>query len=178
MNSNIKCILAFTAGAVIGAAVSAKYLNKKYELIAQDKIDSIKSEYCTPRCETVKPTEMEVYENIASRYSKPTEPETSSVNIEDDDKPYVITPEELGDVDEYDTDTLYYYADGVLVTLQDEIVEDVEGTVGKDFANHFGEYEDDSVCVRNPRHKCDYEILRDFRRFVDVKTARPREAEE
>lgn len=45
---------------------------------------------------------------------------------------------------------------------------DIEDTVGEDFAEHFGEYEDDSVFIRNDRLRCDYEILRDNRSFSDV----------
>lgn len=33
---------------------------------------------------------------------------------------------------------------------------------------HFGEYEEDAVFVRNDAKKCDYEILKDLRRFCDV----------
>ena len=40
--------------------------------------------------------------------------------------------------------------------------------VVEDFADHFGEYEDDSVFVRNNRLKCDYEILRDEGEYSDL----------
>ena len=40
--------------------------------------------------------------------------------------------------------------------------------VGLDSLTHFGEYEDDSVFVRNDVMKCDYEILLDHRNYKDV----------
>ena len=96
------------------------------------------------------------------------------------DKPYVIAPEEFGEMDGYNTISLTYYADNVLADDIDELVEDVDETVGLDSLNHFGEYEDDSVFVRNDRLRSDYEILRDNRTYEDwvVSRRHPHSAEE
>jgi hypothetical protein len=169
-------------GVAVGVAASWKFFKTKYEQIAQNEIDDVKEYYrgfysASESAEEVPdaPVDDKAYEKIANQYST----ESTSVKIEEKSVPYVIPPEELGDVEEYDTTTLYYYQDGILVTLEDEVVEDVVGTVGNDFESHFGEYEDDSVCVRNDSHKCDYEILKDSRRYADVKKpARPQEVEE
>ena len=83
-------------------------------------------------------------------------------------KPYVVSPEEFGDIDEYETKSLTYWQDGVLTDEDDEVVEDVESLVTKDALTHFGEYEDDSVFVRNDEQGIDYEILLDTRRYADV----------
>ena len=91
------------------------------------------------------------------------------------DKPYVISPDEFGELDDYDTISLTYYADQVLTDENDEPVEDIEGTVGFESLNTFGEYEDDSVFVRNDRLKCDYEILLDQRKYSDVIKRKPHE---
>ena len=65
-------------------------------------------------------------------------------------------------MDEYETVSLTYYSkDNVLTDDNDEIVDDVDEIIGQDSLKHFGEYEDDSVYVRNDRRKCDYEILLD-----------------
>ena len=47
-------------------------------------------------------------------------------------------------------------------------IEDVEGLVGLHYDTHFGEYEDDSVFIRNDELKTDFEILADSRRYSDV----------
>ena len=49
------------------------------------------------------------------------------------EKPYVISPEEFGDFDEYTKLSLTYYSDGVLADENDEIVDDIDETVGADF---------------------------------------------
>ena len=82
--------------------------------------------------------------------------------------PYVIAPEELGENEEYDIETLIYYADEKLTDDDNRLVEDVENLVGVASLSRFGEYENDSVCVRNDRLKTDYEILLDVRRYSDV----------
>lgn len=174
MNSNIKIVLIFSAGVATGVAASWRFLKKKYEQIAQEEIDSVKETFEREYVEPKEDAEKKEYKELTEMYTG------DSVKVEDDDGgPRIIAPEEFGDVDEYDTTTLYYYTDGVLVDLQDNIIEDVDGTVGADFAEHFGEYEDDSVCVRNDAHKCDYEILRELRSYADVKKPTlPLEAEE
>lgn len=178
MTNSIKYVLAFSAGAAIGVAASWGYLKTKYEQWAQKEIDDVRSYYKNKREENnpVEPEKEKTrYEDIANEYST----ESTSAKIEDDNAPYVITPEEFGDVDDYDTTTLYYYTDGILTDLEDNVVENVAGTVGEDFVSHFGEYEDESVCIRNDALKCDYEILKDPRRYTDVKKPlRPHEAEE
>ena len=85
----------------------------------------------------------------------------------DQDEPYVIPPEDFGELG-YETISLTYYADEILADERDELVEAVNMVVGLESLTHFGEYEDDSVFVRNDRVKCDYEILRDPRRWDDV----------
>ena len=87
--------------------------------------------------------------------------------------PYVIPPEEFDMFDDYDTISLTYYSDHILADENDEMVEDVEGAVGFDSLNHFGEYDDDSVYVRNERLKVDYEILLDQRKYTDVIKSKP-----
>jgi hypothetical protein len=98
--------------------------------------------------------------------SKTEEKKEEVTNVK---KPYVISPYDYGEADDYETESLIYYADGVLTDDNNVPIEDVEGTVGKDALNHFGEYEDDSVFVRNERLKIDYEILLDSSKFSDLK---------
>lgn len=87
--------------------------------------------------------------------------------------PFVIPPEQFGEFEDYGKITLTYYSDHILVDENDEMIEDVEGCVGFDSLNHFGEYEDDSVHVQNDRLKTYYEILMDNRRYTDVLKSKP-----
>lgn len=73
---------------------------------------------------------------------------------------------------------LTYYADGTLADDEDDILEDIEETVGLDFASHFGEYEDDTVFIRNDRLRCEYEIQRDNRTYKEVTGIDPNDTED
>lgn len=88
-------------------------------------------------------------------------------------KPYVITPEEFGEFDDYDRISFTYYADHVIADDNDQLLEDVENVIGFESLTHFGEYDDDAVYVRNERLKTDYEILRDERTYSDVLQSKP-----
>ena len=73
-------------------------------------------------------------------------------------------------VDGYEMISLTHYSDGVLADDDDEKMADdeVDEVVGADYAEHFGEYEDDSVFIRNDKLKCDYEILLDQRKYSEL----------
>ena len=94
--------------------------------------------------------------------------------MEDGAKPYVIEPEEFGELDGYEKISLTHYSDGTLADIHDNIIDDdVDEIVGSDYADHFGEYEDDSVFIRNDAKKCDYEILYDERTWDEILKAKP-----
>lgn len=181
----------FTAGAAIGSAVTWNALKTKYEQIANEEIESVKRHYKMKEAgeqivkgfedgiksveETTRAAGEEIkdaYESYAKRYSseqdeKP-EPKIEEKEEENVEKPYVISPEEFGEIDDYETISLTLYADGVLADDQGNVIDDVEETVGKDSLNHFGEYEEDSVFVRNDERRCDYEILADALTYEDA----------
>ena len=84
------------------------------------------------------------------------------------DKPYVISPEEFDDYEDYNKVVLTYYADQVLADDYGNIVSDVENAVGHASLKTFGQYEEDTVFVRNDARRTDYEITRDLRNYSDV----------
>lgn len=126
------------------------------------------------------------YKNYSNTSIKPDpvlneeeEPEQKENEVveHDPNKPYVISPEEFGEKG-YTVISLSYYADGVLADEDDHVVEDVDAVIGYESLEHFGEYENDSVHVRNDRLRCDYEILIDLREYSEVISAKPYLTEE
>lgn len=197
MNKTIN-FMTFVLGVAVGSIVTWRYVEKKYEQIAQDEIDSVKEVFFRREAEFTENAEARIKADNAkekpsvieyaarlrehgyTNYSdmadeKPEEVKEVSMTI---DKPYVIAPEEFGDLDDYETISLTYYADQILADDNDEIVDDVEDVVGFDSLNSFGEYEDDSVFVRNDRLKCDYEILLDQRKYSSVIRRKPHEVDD
>ena len=184
MKSILTNIVIFATGAAIGSVVTWNLLKSKYEKIAQEEIDSVKEVYskknrsediCTvdeteepeePE-EPEDPDELEEYIDLVNNCGYKNYSRKGGSDQISFEKPYVIPPEEFGEC-EYETISLTYYADKVLADDMDEIVDDVDDVVGLDSLEHFGEYEEDSVFVRNDGRKCDYEILLDVRRYSDL----------
>lgn len=179
MNCTLSSIIAFSVGAAVGAVVATKLLKSKYEKIAQEEIEAVREVYFKDyeeKCEqkSVEDNSKENSNDLREEMLRNCEAiiESQGYAGEKEEmsmiKPYVIEPVEFGELHGYDTVTLTYYADGVLTDDMDEPIEDVDGMVGKDSLNHFGEYEDDSVYVRNEKDQTDYEILYDSRNYDDV----------
>lgn len=183
-----KTLFAFLAGAVVGAAGAYIYAKKKYE----DQIESVKKSYA----------DRYDFSDVIEENPNPKKPETTpepnekpdilayAAKLRDEsytnysssdrkpestpgDRPYVISPNEFGEMDDYTTISLMYYADQIVADDNDDIVDNVEEIIGFDSLNHFGEYEDDSVFVRNDARKCDYEILRSLRRYSEILAEKP-----
>ena len=189
--------LGFIIGTASGATVAWYLLKDKYETLAQEEIDSVKEVFARReqkmKDETVKrnvaegikdsdrtkPDLKEYAEQLKKNgYTRYSDLSADDEGVSDKQtKPYVIPPEQFGDDESYDQISLTYYADGVLADENDEVIDDVEETVGIESLNHFGEYEDDSVFVRNDARKCDYEILLDQRTYSEVVEDMPHQME-
>lgn len=203
MKTNLKIGLAFVLGAATGALVANKYLKTKYEKIADEEIASVKAVYWTktnPEAAAYAKKDVEYTEEVYKQHQQAAKSAAEQAKENPDivkyteklhkegytnystaakpTAPYVIPPEDFGEFDDYEKISLIYWADQVLTDDNNEVVEDLEGSVGIDSLTTFGEYEDDSVFVRNSRLRCDYEILLDQRNFEDVIHAGPKRLED
>ena len=187
MNKTLTNLFIFTAGAAIGSVVTWKLVKDKYARLAMEEVAEMREYYakCTQggvESQEEKPSEEPVtatvpefteqervdYANLTSIYNNK---EGGPAILQ---KPEVITPGEFGEYG-YPTVSLTYYADGVLEDEYFDVIpyEDIDGMIGLESLTHFGEYEDDSVFVRNDRLETDFEILRDSRNYADVPRRKP-----
>ena len=195
MNKTLNNVIMFAAGAIIGSVATWKLIKTKYEMMADQEIESMKmyleQKYADKSftnglkdenedsndeitAKVLDDTEkvIEEYRDYASKYTgnRLIKPETKLEEEEEDiTVPYIITPEQFSD-GEYPTETLTYYVDGVVEDDYHYVwsEEEITKSLGSDFADHFGEYEEDSVYVRNDDAEIDYEILRDTRRYSEL----------
>lgn len=184
--SKTSSLIAFMLGMAVGSAATWQLVKNRYERRAEEEIASVKEFYQNKQAaqaedaknaaerarekpsvaEYAKLLKEQGYVTNYSNTPEPVEEETAEPEPSGE-RPYVISPDDFGELAGYEKISLTYFADGVLADEENEEVDDVEDLVG-DALSHFGEYEPDSVFVRSDARKCDYEILRDLRRFSDV----------
>ena len=171
MNATMSKALYFLTGALLGACATYSLLKRKYEKQTQMEIDSVKKYFREWKDSDVA---YKIYSQKTENEERPiiTEKEQEQERIMDDDItcqfPYVISSDSFGTFDGYDTVTLTYYSDGILAELDDEIVDDISDTIGLESLNHFGEFEDDVVFVRNNRLSTDFEVVKDLRTYEEA----------
>lgn len=179
-------LLIFAAGSVIGSAITFVVMKRKYESYEWDeeyieeqeeepqekeeervkeKAGKLMNEGFREGLKSVKRENMIQYNKILNdnEYSSGEEKKEAK----DVEKPYMITVDEYAELDDYNTESLYYFEDGVLTDESENIIDDVEDIVGEEALAKFDEEEVDSVYVRNDARKTDYEILRDMGNYYD-----------
>ena len=185
MNNKLIGALSFSVGAALGSLVTWLLVRDKEKVRADEEIACVKARYkeiygeketkeetVVPESEDKEETSMKDYaaalaKNGYTNYSDVVE-EPKAPEIK---KPYyVITGEEYAELDDYETAELTYWADGVLTNEVNEIIDNIEYTIGVETLSSFNEYGIDAVYVRNDDLKTDYEILYDARNFKDIIT--------
>ena len=173
MNDKIINLIFFVAGSAIGSLVTWKIIKKKYERIAQEEIESVKRVFSKKNKESENEDTSNKEENkdIIELGNKVIGLEYVESMTDKPFTPYIISPEEFGENDNYETSSLTFYSDGILADEDDEMVDDVDSLVGFESLNHFDE--DDSVFVRNDRLETDFEILLNTMSYSDVLKEKP-----
>lgn len=182
-------IIMFATGAALGSLVTWKIVSEREKRRADEEIESVKEVYSRRHAADDEDRSGDVI--VPSKYDNNTDiqeyaaiiakqgygdvekfEEGGTDDMDDVEGPFVISPEEFDELDEFDVQSLTYYADGVVTDEYGNVLdaEEIEDTIGADFYKHYGDYEYDeySVYVRNESHGCDYEILKDLRNYHDV----------
>lgn len=192
MKNTLSKVLIFAAGAAVGSVVTWKLVEEAYKKIAADEIASVQ-EYYSDKYDIVKPADEDESEDdeegpvidqndireyaetlLSNRYTDyanggVTKEKTEEVTeVRDTKGPYVISPDEYAANNDYDNITYTCYADGVVTDMNNQVMRDVEDILGIHPLDHFGDYEEDSVYVRNDELEIDYEILLDYREYSDI----------
>lgn len=181
MKSYIFGILGFAAGVGAGIFTGKLLYEKKYAALAQEEIDSVKEAFKISQ-EAKRPTrnkpevdhlkdkptlgEMKEYVRTIEEQGYAPKPKVPDTPIHE-----VISPEEYEEeADGFDSESLTLYYDGILVDEANKRLSDneIEEMIGKESLNHFGEYEDDAVYIRNNTSKVKYEVVRDERNYTDT----------
>ena len=189
----MKGLLIFAAGLAVGAVAGAVIVKNKVLADAKAEIEEVRKYYRESRGVVEEVEEVEEKEEVKKKKKKEYElkdiqvkdkPKTGLTNYsqitkmymsKDEfqtpmyDDPFVIDPSEFGENPEYDTETLTYFADGVLVDDVDDVIEEPDIVVGLENLKVFEEFGATTVYVRNDIYKTDYEIIRDDWNYSDLK---------
>lgn len=183
---SIKIGLSFVLGAAVGSGTTFYFLKSYFEKREEENVQSVKDtleQIYKKEVDEKKEEIDEVFEepefvmdeteNVdAIEYAKILAKNRYASKNEDTEKkerPYVISPKDFGEYEEYTKISLLYTADSVLLDENYEPIENPNSSVGLASLEHFGEYEDDAVHVRNDRLKADYEILVDPRTYDEIR---------
>lgn len=165
----------FILGAIAGASITYLVTRPKYEVIeseaeveeaVEDNIDEghpLTEEDIREATKVLQKCQYNTYSDTNKKETKKEEDEKM-----DEDRPYVISPDEAGD--EYELISLNYYQDGVVTDGFGEVFtdEEVEQIIGKDSLKTFGQYEEDCVYVRNDGLATDYAVIADDRTWKEL----------
>ena len=182
----MKGLFIFAAGLAIGAVAGACVIKNKVLADAKEEIEEVREYYRSKAGETTDEVVEEVKEVVEEvkevvqeikndsdkrtyiNYNKLTstyKPQEEPTRFDD---PFIIDPSEFGEDPEYDTMTLTYFADGVLVDDVDEVIEEPDIIVGLENLKIFEEFGATSIYVRNDIYKTDYEVIRDDWNYSDM----------
>lgn len=172
-------IFAFALGAAAGAIITKKLLKNKYEELVQEEVEAIRALYEkkkdteeAPKPEKEAKSEAEAEEDrskTAEEYVEQLKKYNASVRKEDVElqEAHIIDYDDFGT--DYDTATLTYYADGILVEEPSGAIKSIKKTIGEESLTHFDdEGEEEAIYVRNDYLELDFEVLRDYRKYSDV----------
>ena len=101
-------------------------------------------------------------------YSAISKPEPKEEKSAKEEPISYIPPSEFGAEDEYEQIELTYYADGILADDEGEVVSDVAASVGWEFDEHFGEFEETTVYVKNDTMKAYYVVAMSEDEYAEV----------
>lgn len=165
-------IVPFGAGMIAGGFTGYYICKKKYNIV---KADVVECEVGTVNELVVDETKVDTYkeELYSASYVRKQEKtadeewdEAEKFNpVEPEFVPYVISPEAfVSEHDDYAKITLKYYEDNEVLEYEEykdneDQFADIGTTIGYDAVNHFGEYEEDAVFVRNEALGNDYEVI-------------------
>lgn len=187
MSNLFRGSLFFISGAAIASFITYKMVEKKFKDIADEEIASVKDMYERKlkkaeldKAEDSKEESIKIfnpnpdiaiaknpYSSLVTDLGYSNKKEEEKENVNNDNNIVVIPPEDFGEYG-YKCESLTYYTDGVLTYDNDKKITDIEKIVGPVALHSFGEYEDDSVFVRNHGMKTDFEILKEYRKYSDV----------
>lgn len=183
MNTTVKNILIFVAGAGLGSLATYRFVKNKCKQVMQEEIDSVIEHFskraAIDEAEHLKEMTDEEYHKQVHQYTDYNKCSVSELadgahpfsggSSKMGSVPYIIPETEFSNTfTHYDKLTLYYYdEDDTLADENEEIVANIDYIIGDENLNCFGVESNDTdiVYVRNDQLAIDYEVIRVYKSY-------------
>jgi len=180
--------LAFALGLILGGAGGGLLVNmmlkQQFEQKADEEIAACRNAFLEELEKRRKESGEKAHEEkkeaaVEAVKTYSPEPEKAAKIIEraDEEKkrPYIISPDVFDDEQNpYKRAELMLLSDSTVIKDGKAIdLEEIDTFVGREALTHFGEYEEDRVCVRNEMLGIDYEIIMVNETYEDYKKNHP-----
>lgn len=192
MGKGAACAVTFAVGAAMGFIFAEQKLKKKYDQMVEQEVQSIKASFrkyrgLTNETDTQAQEEAPAesadgkadsnlgdYETLINDLGYTAPPATAE---DDSDGIHIVISEnEFNELDDYESLSFVYLADGVLVDDDYDRMseEEIQWAIGDVDLKAFGEDEaTDTMYVKNTKLKVAYEIIKDSQTYAMLLQRRP-----
>lgn len=188
----LSTLIAAVSGAIAGSVITYFVMRSKSEEYIQNEIDKYKEESGhtapLPCAENQQKRPLETPDFVSSGYISTTpayvdynKPYTTTVYPDDNSEqkvikmPYEITFEEFDADDEFMKDTFMVWPDGYVTDTADNIISDIDQTVGRKVLSAILDGDISEGYVRNEEIRMDFELIRAKDNYEDVVGIHPEE---
>lgn len=157
--TNGKAAAAFLVGALVGAGIAHVFTKRYYAKKADEAVADVVERFSKMADDTA--AELNTATAVLVNATEDLRAGRGDKISPTEEDPYVIGVSEYTDDDEYDKETLIFYAGNQVLSDQYDHELDISDLFGIHWpflATHVGEDEEDILYVRNPKLKIDYEI--------------------
>lgn len=187
MKTKFYCAVSFAIGGISGFLFANHVLKEKYDKIVEEEVESIKASFrkyqidqeaekeSEEEIEAIKQEYEELVDNLGyGTISEDTVEESPEPN-ENEVHHMIISEDQFGKIEDYETITLLLLQDGVMVDDDYDRMsdEEIQWAIGDVDLKAFAKSDAETMYIRNNRIKVYYEIVKDDQTYAEVVQSKP-----
>jgi hypothetical protein len=187
MKTKFYCAVSFAIGGISGFLFANHVLKEKYDKIVEEEVESIKASFRKYQIdqEAEKESEEEIeavkqeYEELVDNLGYDTISEDMIEEIpepnENEVHHMIISEDQFGKIEDYETITLLLLQDGVMVDDDYDRMsdEEIQWAIGDVDLKAFAKSDAETMYIRNNRIKVYYEIVKDDQTYAEIVQSKP-----
>lgn len=187
MKTKFYCAVSFAIGGISGFLFANHVLKEKYDKIVEEEVESIKASFrkyqidqeaekeSEEEIEAVKQEYEELVDNLGYSTISEDMVEESPEPNENEVHHMIISEDQFGKIEDYETITLLLLQDGVMVDDDYDRMsdEEIQWAIGDVDLKAFAKSDAETMYIRNNRIKVYYEIVKDDQTYAEVVQSKP-----